>query len=604
MRKRGIIAVIMVIVFILSNAAAFAAIDKVPGVPKNATFVYSLLFNAAQKEAMGKYYDMVINNPEFDKVAKKFAEDAGTEFPKGLFDKVKNLTSLTLAAFPNEKNIKDEPVVVVLASFDNDKAPVEIMDKLKVKFTEISKKEGKEIVFTDAEENGVKVCKVEAKDKSKDHMKNKDVKFFMSGATLGMLAQNKDKDIFKDVVTALKDDKESIAASAKFKTACEKAGKDITSIMFFDTEILKKIDDREQQKFADAVNYIALGGFMADDLSRVTTSGVISLNEAKDEETKKALNIAKMLIGGIKRSAHPSIAMPADVIMFLDLKLNLSKDLFKLPELASAPAMLMMAGISLDEDILSWLDGEIFVAIGDIANPKEVREKSIIPNVYLGLKSNSEEKAGKLVEKLLALAKSSPGAPEAKDDTVAGIKVKTLPLQGTPFKDAALVLGQIGGHYMIATSKAAFEKAAGAVAKKETSLAENVEFKTLSVFDAASFMSYFMDSEKLTKIASEFGPMKDQPKANEFLKYLAANASLQGNDIIGSLIMKTDMSKITPEMVSQFLKDVLEKSKNKKPADEPKIETPKGPEAPEKNEEPRGIKGNDEGAKEGEDETE
>jgi hypothetical protein len=343
---------------------------------------------------------------------------------------------------------------------------------------------------------------------------------------------------------------------------------------------------------------------MADDLSRVTTSGVISLNEAKDEETKKALNIAKMLIGGIKRSAHPSIAMPADVIMFLDLKLNLSKDLFKLPELASAPAMLMMAGISLDEDILSWLDGEIFVAIGDIANPKEVREKSIIPNVYLGLKSNSEEKAGKLVEKLLALAKSSPGAPEAKDDTVAGIKVKTLPLQGTPFKDAALVLGQIGGHYMIATSKAAFEKAAGAVAKKETSLAENVEFKTLSVFDAASFMSYFMDSEKLTKIASEFGPMKDQPKANEFLKYLAANASLQGNDIIGSLIMKTDMSKITPEMVSQFLKDVLEKSKNKKPADEPKIETPKGPEAPEKNEEPRGIKGNDEGAKEGEDETE
>ena len=98
MKKRGIIAVITVIAIFLTAAVAFAAIDKVPGVPKNATFVYSLLFNAAQKATMGKYYDMVIQNPEFDKVAKKFAEESGTEFPKGLVEKVKNLTSFTIAA--------------------------------------------------------------------------------------------------------------------------------------------------------------------------------------------------------------------------------------------------------------------------------------------------------------------------------------------------------------------------------------------------------------------------------------------------------------------------------------------------------------------------
>ncbi len=603
MRKRSIIAAITVIAIILTSVAAFAAIDKVPGVPKNAAFVYSLLFNAAQKETMGKYYDMVIKNPEFDKVAKKFAEESGTEFPKGLVEKIKNLTSFTVAAFPNEKNIKDEPAVVMLASFDNDKAPVEILDKLKVKFTEISKKEGKEVVFTDAEEQGVKVSKVEAKDKSKDHLKDKDIKFFINGMTLGMIAQNKEKDLLKDVALAMKDEKETIVANAKFKTACEKAGKDITSIMFFDTEVLKKVDDKEQQKFADAVNYMALGGFMADDLSKVTTCGVISLNDAKDEETKKVMNIVKMLIGGIKRAEHSSIAMPSDVVMFLDLKLNLTKDLFKLPELATATPMLMMAGISLEEDILSWLDGEIFVAIGDIANPKDVKEKGIIPNVYLGLKSNSAEKAVKLVEKLQALAKSSPGAPEVKDETVAGIKVKTLDLKDTPFKNASVTLGQIGNYFVISTTKEAFEKAAGAVAKKETSLAENAEFKSLSIFDAASFMSYFMDSEKLTKIAAELAPIKDQSKANEYLKYLAANASLQGNDIIGSFIMKTDLSKVTPEIVSQFLKDAMEKSKNVKKA-EPEVKSEVKPE--EKAAEPKAEDKKDaaKDAKEAEDEEE
>lgn len=598
MRKRSIIAVITAVAIILTSVAAFAAIDKVPGVPKNAAFVYSLFFNAAQKQTMSKYYDMVINNPEFDKVAKKFAEEAGTEFPRGLFEKVKNLNSLTVAAFPDEKNIKAEPAVVVIANFDDDKAPVEVMDKLKVKIAEIAKKDGKEIVFADAEEQGMKVTKVEAKDKSKDHMKDKDVKFFVNGTIAGMLAQNKDKDILKDVVASMKDEKESIVSSAKFKAACEKAGKDITSILFFDTDVLKKIDDREQQKFADAVNFMALGGFMADDLSKVTTTGVVALNEAKDEETKKAMNIVKMLIGGVKRSAHPSVAMPSDVIMYLDLKLNLNKDLFKLPELAPATPMLMMAGISLDEDILSWFDGEIFVAIGDIANPKDIKEKGLIPEVYLGLKSSSEEKAVKLVDKLLGIAKSSPGAPEAKDETVAGVKVKTIPLQGTPFKDASLVLGQVGGHYMIATSKAAFEKAVAASAKKETSLAEHAEYKALEVFDPASFMSYFMDSEKLTKIASELAPMKDQ-KGNEFLKYMAAAASLKGNDITGSLVMKTDMSKMTPEVVSQFLKEVMEKSKGRK-GEEPKVSPSEGTpkeETPKKDE-------NKKDAKEGEDDGE
>ena len=156
-----------------------------------------------------------------------------------------------------------------------------------------------------------------------------------------------------------------------------------------------------------------------------------------------------------------------------------------------------------------------------------------------------------------------PGAPEAKDETVAGIKVKTLAIKEIPFKNAAITLGQVGGHYLIATTKEAFEKAAGAAAKKETSLAENVEFKALSIFEPSSFISYFMDSEKLAKIASEIAPIKEQSKANEIVKYFAANASLQDNDITGSFIVKTDLAKITPEIVSQFLKDVMEKSSKK-----------------------------------------
>ncbi len=561
MKKRSFIAVITVIAFILSSAAAFAAIDKVPGVPSSASFVYSLFFNAAQKTAMGKYFDMVVQNPEFDKIAKKFAEEAGTEFPKGLIEKVKSLNNFTVAAFLDEKNIKNEPAVLLIASFDDPKSPAEVFDKLKEKFTAISKKESKEVVFTEAEEQGMKIFKVEAKDKSKDHLQGKDIKFFINGSALGMIAQGKEKDVLKDVASALKNEKETISMSPKFKAACEKAGKNITSIMYFDTDVLKKSGDPESQKVADAVNYIALGGFMADDLSKVNTNGVISLNEPKEEETKKVLSLVKMIIGGVKRAAHSAVAMPSDVIMFLDLKLNLNKELFKQPDLAAAAPMLMMAGINLEEDLLSWFDGEIFVAIGNIANPKDVKEKNVMPDVYFGLKSSSEEKAVKLIDKLLGIAKSSPGAPEAKDETVAGIKVKTLAIKEIPFKNASITLGQAGGYYVIATTKEAFEKAAAAAAKKETSLAESKEFKELSIFDASSFISYFMDSEKLTKIANEIAPMKEQSKANEMVKYFAANASLQGNDIIGSFIVKTDLSKLTPELVSQFIKDAMEKTK-------------------------------------------
>jgi len=353
MKKRTIVAILSLIAILLTGVVSFAAVDKVPGVPKNAMLVYSMSFNQAQKDAMGKYFDMVIKNPEFDKMAAKFAEESGTAFPKGLFEKVKNITSMTMAAVANSKDVKKEPAMILIANFDNDKAPAEVVEKLKEKLIEISKKEQKEVVFTEAAEQGLKVFKAEAKDKSKDHMKDKDAMLFINGSLLGFIIQEKSEDVLKNVAAALKDEKETIAVNPKFKSACEKVGKEASSIMFFDAEVLGKIDDPAQKKVAEVLNYVVMGGYMTDDLSKMTTNGIVSLNDPKDEEAKKVMNLVKMLIGGVKREAHSSVAMPADVIMYVDLKLNLTKDLFKTTELAPAPAILMMAGISLEEDILS-----------------------------------------------------------------------------------------------------------------------------------------------------------------------------------------------------------------------------------------------------------
>jgi len=552
--KKRLLLVITLIAVLFSFSASFAAIDKVPGVPKVSPFVYTVTFTAEQKTSLMKYVDIIVKNPEFDKVTANFEKETGTAFPKGMFEKLNNVTNLSLAAVPGAKDMK-EPAMAVIVTFDNDKLPAEVMAKAKEKVAQIYKKKyaGEELIFTDSEEEGVKIATAGPKDSTKDHSNGNDVKMLTLGNTIVLVAQKKAEAAHKAVIAALKNDKETIVSSDKFKLACEKVGKNATSVLFFDGDVMKQLEP--QKPMADVINYIALGGEVTGDLSKVATSAIVSMNEVKDPEVKKGFDLAKKLIGGSKRASHPSAVMPSDVVLFLDLKLNLAKELFDMPELAQVKPMLMMTGMSLEEDILAWFDGGIFIAVSDIVNPKEIKEKGLIPDVYLGLGCTSAEKNVKFVEKLAAFVKNVSPNVEFKDETVANIKVKAIEVKGAPVKDLVIIAGVIGNQFVIATNRKAFEKAAAA----NSSLATVAEFKAFGPIDASAFISYFMNSEKLTKVAMELAPEAAKMQKNDFAKNFLASASLVGNDIAGSMVITMDMSKMTPEFVTEQFKMMLEK---------------------------------------------
>lgn len=552
--KKRLLLVITLIAVLFSFSAAFAAIDKVPGVPKTSPFVYTVTFSPEQKASIMKYVDLIIKNPEFDKVTANFEKETGTAFPKGIFEKLNNVTNLSLAAVAEAKDMKD-PAMAVIVTFDNDKLPAEVIAKAKEKFAQIYKKKyaNEELLFNEADEDGVKVLTAAPKDSTKDHSDGKDIKMLAFGNSVVLVAQKKAETAHKTVITALKNDKETIVSSDKFKAACGNVGKDATSVLFFDGDVMKHLEPNKN--VAEIINYIALGGEVTGDLSKVATKAIVSMNEVKDPEVKKGFDLAKKLIGGIKRASHPSEAMPKDVVLFLDLKLNITKELFDMPELAQVKPMLMMTGMSLEEDILSWFDGGIFVAVSDIVNPKEIKEKGVVPDVYLGLSCTNAEKQVKFVEKLAAFIKNVSPNLEFKDETVANIKVKAIEVKGAPVKDLVIIAGVIDKHFIIATSRKAFEKAA---AVKEN-LAANAEFKALGAVDASSFLSYFMNSEKLTKVAMELAPDAAKMQKNDFAKNFLASASMVGNDIAGSMIITMDMSKMTPEFVTEQFKMMAEK---------------------------------------------
>ncbi len=574
--KKRLLLVITLIAVLFSFSAAFAAIDKVPGVPKVSPFVYTVTFTAEQKTSIMKYVDLIIKNPEFDKVTANFEKETGTAFPKGIFEKLSNVTNLSLAAVPGAKDMK-EPAMAVIVTFDNDKLPAEVIAKAKEKVAQIYKKKyaGEELIFTDSEEEGVKIATAGPKDSTKDHSNGNGVKMLSLGNTVVLVAQKKTEAAHKAVISALKNEKETIVSSDKFKLACEKVGKDATSVLFFDGDVMKQLEP--QKPMADVINFIALGGEVTGDLSKVATKAIVSMNEVKDPEVKKGFDLAKKLLGETKRASHPSAIMPADVVLFLDLKLNLTKELFDMPELAQVKPMLMMTGMSLEEDILSWFDGGIFVAVSDITNPKEIKEKGLIPDVYLGLGCTNAEKNVKFIEKLAAFIKNMSPTIEFKDETVANIKVKAIEVKGAPVKDLVIIAGVIGNQFVIATTRKAFEKAAAG----KDNLAAAAEFKALGAIDASAFISYFMNSEKLTKVAMELAPDAAKMQKNDFAKNFLASASMVGNDVAGVMVITMDMSKMTPEFVTEQFKMMAEKmTKGGSAPQAPVMEEKKGEEKP------------------------
>ncbi|MEZ7891334.1 MAG: DUF3352 domain-containing protein [Candidatus Wallbacteria bacterium] len=587
MKKGRILISLIALMIVASFSVAFAGFDKLPGVPKAASLVYSVTLSGPQKDVVNKQMDMFIKHPDFDKVLANLSQKANVAIPKEMVEKIKTMTGFTVALVADLKNIKDNPNVLLLWSFDNEKSAAEVMTISKDKMLEVSKAKKTDLGFKEEDMNGIKVYTTESKDKTKDMFKETELKMFVTGNTLGMVIfQKKNLEnsnaFLKSTMASFKDEKESLASADKFKAAVAKVGASSTSLFYLDGEMIKAGAKESDAKMAEMINFIAFGGEVSADVTKVTTNGCIALNESKEEDAK--LKMVKTVFGNITDAKHGSSVLPADVVSFFNLKLNLGKDFMALPEVAQYKGMAqMMGGFNLDEDLFSWWSGEIFVGVSDYTvDVKAVKENKPqdmeMPQLYVGLGCTNPEKANKFFEKLQGMLK--PNGVEFKAETVGGAKVNVAELKQVPLKNALLTVGTVGNYFVVTTTKAAFEKVANAAAKPETSLGANADFKALNSWSPAAFISFYMNSEKLEKITNAMAELNPALKAQNvnLMKLFSATGTLVKSDITGSMVFTMDMSKFTPELIGQFFKTISEQStvnKAEEKAAEPKKEETK-----------------------------
>jgi len=385
-----------------------------------------------------------------------------------------------------------------------------------------------------------------------DPFKTSEPRLIQSGSSAGLFIFKK-KDAakslaaLKSVAAVLKNPAEGILSNKSAKAAFDKLAKDATFFFYMDGSLYKQgAVENGRQEMSDLVSSIAAAGTIDGAISKINTKWAVALGEMKDKDAAANISFIKTLLSAEKNERHPANILPASVSTLLSFKLNLGKEFIASPQIASAkPVIFMMSGLSLEEDLLSWMNGDIFFALGEYTS-----------EFYVGIGSKNAESAAKFFVKFQDILKKAQAAFEFKDDTAGGIKVRTAALSNTPpfLKDIVITVGTLGDYMLIASSKAAFEKAAAT--KKETALASSPEVKDLAAWDPSSFLNFYMNYDKFQVLAKKFNEdvgseFKDQ-KFNAFTKFFTACANFENNEISGS-----STTVINPEKVGEGILDIL-----------------------------------------------
>ncbi len=531
---------------------SYAGIEKIPGVSKNVPFLFTISLTKDHQAAIEKIADLAIKSQQFEKMAEAFKQKNGIEFPKEMVSNAKNITSFTLGAFLNTADLREDPCALLLATFDGEKEAAEFVKNFKNTLISGAKKQSKEMLFTESDENGLKVSTPSLKSKDADPFKTSEPRLIQSGNSAGLFIFKK-KDAaksqaaLKSVAAVLKNPEEGILSNKSAKAAFDKLAKDATFFFYMDGALYKQgAIENGRQEMADLVSSIAAAGSINGSFSKIDTKWAVTFGEMKDKDASTNISFIKKLLSAEKNERHPSNLLPAGISTLLSFKLNLGKEFVDSPQMVSAkPVISMMSGLSLEDDLLSWMNGDVFLAFGENAS-----------EFYIGIGSKNQDNALKFFVKFQDILKKAQAAFEFKDDTAGGIKVKTAALSNTPpfLKDIVITVGTLGDYMIIASSKAVFEKVAAV--KKETALASSPEAKELAAWNPSSFLSFYINYDKFQALAKKFNEnvgaeFKDQ-KFNAFIKFFTANANFENNEITGSSTII-----IAPEKAGESFLDIL-----------------------------------------------
>ena len=534
---------------------ALAQISSMPGVPADTPFLIHLSMNADHQAALAGIIDQLKKDKDFESYLADFKKRTGTDFPEKMLEAVKKINSFTLAAFLNIADFKRQPDVLLSAGFADEGAAREFNSLFKEIMVSASKANSKEMLFADKNEGGLAMSVPSFKGGDKDSVfANFEPRVIQYKNYGGLFIYQKydtarTEKILKSVAEAFKADK-SVFAQKQLKADFDSIAGNSNLFFYFDGSVYKQgaIESGHKAE-SEYVSSIALASSISGDLSGLSNKWVVNLKDVKDKADAEKSDFIKALVSGEKGGAHISEILPADTAAFFDIKLNVSDKTMKLakPMIDSAkPTVAMMFGLSIEEDLLSWMSGEIFGA--NIAET---------PHFYIGLGTKNAENTWKFFDKFEKVLKIAGSPFDFKDDTVSGIKVKTSPVAGIDkyIKNFMVTIGCTDKYFIIASSKESFEKILKSASDKQSSLAAGEEFKKTSEWPAGSFLSVYMNFDKfkisMGDLAANNSPEFSGRVLNKFINTYAMHADCDSKKITGSASIKV--------MPVKFILDVLEK---------------------------------------------
>ncbi len=574
MRKKTVIRAFIIAVFpvLLCAFCAFAQIVSMPGVPADTPFLVRFTMDSSHQAELSKLIDTLKTDKEFAGYLAEFKKRTGVEFPEKMLEAVKKLKSFTLAAFLNIADFKRQPDVLLSAEFADETAAKEFNALFKEIMIGASKAHSKEMIFTDKAEGALKTSIPSFKGGDKENVfKNFEPRVIEYNNFGGLFIYQKydtqrTEKILKSVAQAYKADK-SVFNNKQIKADFDKIGAGANFFFYFDGSVYRQgaIESGHKAE-SEYVSSIALAAALSPDFTQTTSKWVVNLRDVKDKAAAEKSDFIKALIATDANNEHVSNILPADTAAFFDIKLNISDKVIKVAKPmidAAKPTVAMMFGLSIEEDLFSWMNGEIFGA--NIAGTS---------HFYIGLGSKNAENAWKFFDKFEKVLKIA-GAPfDFKDDNLAGVKVKTSAAAGAEkfIKDFMVTIGHSGNYLIIASSKESFEKIVNSSNNKQSSLANDEEFKKVIEWPASSFMSVYMNFDKfklaINELAAKNSPEFSGRDLNKFIQTYAMYANCDKKTITGNAAIKALPVKFILDMLEQlngspFVKEAVESVKGR-----------------------------------------
>jgi len=297
--KKNALKAFLVLLFVFAGfPPALAAVDKIPGIPKNADFVISFHPTDEIKEAIIRKFEVYRGTPEYKVMAAGYEEANGVPFPAGSVGKLKNLVSVSFGVVKYFKTTEELNAVIAL-TFDNADIPLELLPYLKKVAIESSRKDMQQPIFVDTEEAGVTTII--------GNENSNEIRLMAYANSLAIVAQKKYHRVSGDVAAALKDEKAAVAAGEKFGRAIARLGKNVTGVIFVNTAVINGIGFLK--KYSRFVNCAAVGVDAAADLTKISLSTLFTFDEPAGPKSAIAHAILKKALSFVTGTDDPGISI-------------------------------------------------------------------------------------------------------------------------------------------------------------------------------------------------------------------------------------------------------------------------------------------------------